>query len=95
MNWLGSPALQFALVVFGVAILGVGGYGYYRGRLSRSELAFVLVGAVAWIAYAIEGAVAFLSIPQFVSDFLAAITGFAFVGLFLYWAYSRENDTSD
>lgn len=95
MNWLGSPALQFALVVFGAAIAGLGGYEYYRGRVSRSELVLALAGVAAWVAYAIEGAVAFLSIPQFVSDFLAPVMGLAFIGLFLYWAYGQESDPSE
>lgn len=92
MEWLGSPGLHFVLVVFGVAMLGVGGYAYYRGRLSRPELAFVLMGAVAWIAYAIEGAATFLSLPQFVASLLAGVAGLSFVGLFLYWAYNREGN---
>ncbi len=54
MEWFGNPELHFALVVLGVAMIGLGGYAYYHGRLSRAGLAFVLLGAVAWIAYAIE-----------------------------------------
>jgi len=95
MDWLGSPELHFVLVVFGAVIAGLGGYGYYRGRVSGSELTLALAGVAAWITYTIEGAVAFLSIPQFASDFVATVMGFAFIGLFLYWAYNQENDPSD
>lgn len=95
MEWLGNPELHFVLVVLGMAIIGLGGYAYYHGRLSRSELAFVLLGAVAWIAYAIEGAAAFLSLTRAVSSLLAGVAGLSFVGLFLYWAYSREGEASE
>ena len=89
MDWLGSSELQFILVIFGVMTIGIGSYSYYHGRLSRSELVFILVGSVAWIAYAIEGTAAFLSVPQFVSGLLATVAGISFIGLFLFWAYSQ------
>jgi len=76
-----------------VVMIDLGGYGYYRGRLSRSGLAFILVSAVAWVAYAIDGASTFLSVLQFVSSFLNG-----------HWdpvhrtavrAYSWESETND
>lgn len=94
MNWLGSTVIQFAAVVFGVVAVGLGGYGYYRDRISQSELVFMLVAATALFAYAIEGAATFLSLPSFVSSLLAGVAGLSFVGLFLYWAYSQAGEAS-
>ncbi|WP_254839351.1 hypothetical protein [Natronomonas marina] len=95
MSWLGSPQLQFVAVVFGVVVAGLGGYGYYADRLSRSELTFTMVGVAALLAYGIAGAATVLSLPRFVSDLLAGVAGLSFVGLFLYWAYSQETEASD
>jgi drug/metabolite transporter (DMT)-like permease len=81
--------------IFGVVVAALGGYSYYRSRISWSELTFLLVGAAAVFAYAIAGAGTFLSAPQFVSELLAGLAGLAFIGLFLYWAYSQADETSD
>ncbi|WP_121822072.1 hypothetical protein [Halostella salina] len=90
-----SPEVQSVAVVFGVVVTGLGGYGVVRGRVSRAEFAFMLVGAAALLAYGVSGAAAVLSLPQFVSDLLAGVSGLAFIGLFLYWAYNHQSETGD
>lgn len=92
MGWLGSTVIQLAAVVFGVVAVGLGGYGYYRSRISRSELVFMLVAAAAVFAYAIEDAATVLSRSSFVSSLLAGAAGLSFVGLFLYWADSQDGE---
>jgi len=94
MDWFESATLQFAAAVFGVIVAGVGGYSYYRGRISRSEITVILVGVAALLAYGITSATTVLSIPQFVSDLLTGLAGLSFIGLFLYWAYRQETETS-
>lgn len=94
MGWLGTPELQFVATAFGVVVAALGGYGYSRGRVSRSELTFILLGAAALLAYSIGGAATVLSLPQFVSNLLTGLAGLSFVALFLYWAY-RKAESSD
>ena len=78
------------MVVFGVAMVGLAGYSYYRGSFSQSEALFTLMAAVAWIAYTIEGASTFVSLPQSISGLLTGVIGVLFIGLFLYLAYNRQ-----
>ncbi|SDY85494.1 hypothetical protein [Halopenitus persicus] len=95
MDWLGSPELQFAASIFGLVVAGIGGYGYFSGRISRSGLSFILVGVAALLAYGITGTATVLSLPKFVSDLFAGLAGISFIGLFLYWAYRQEAETGD
>ena len=73
----------------------LGGYGYYRGRISRSELTFMLVGVAALLACGISGAATILTLPQFVSDLFTGLAGLSFIGLFLYWAYHQEAEANE
>jgi|GEM_PF-4558366 len=95
MDWLGSIQVQFVAVVFGVVAVGLGGYGYYRDRISRSDFTFMLVGAAALLAYGLEGTATALSLPSLISNLLAGIAGLSFIGLFLYWAYRHETGASE
>jgi hypothetical protein len=95
LSWVGSPEFHFVLVVFGFVMIVLGLRGYSRGTLSRSELLFVLVASVAWIAYSIADATAFLSLPNFISSLLTGFLSLLFILLFFYWGYMRRGGEGD
>ncbi|WP_247010730.1 hypothetical protein [Halorientalis litorea] len=90
MDWIGSAEFHVLMVVFGVLMIGLGVRSYLHSRLSASELGFVLVASVAWIAYAIADAAAFLSLPTAITSLLTGGLSLLFIALFLYWGYTQR-----
>lgn len=95
LSWIGSPEFHFVMVVFGIVMIVLGVRGYSRGTLSRSELLFVLVASVAWIAYSIADAAAFLSLPNLISSLLTGVLSLLFILLLFYWGYTRRGGEGD
>ncbi|WP_144906616.1 hypothetical protein [Halobellus captivus] len=95
LSWIGSPEFHFVMVVFGIVMVVLGIRGYSRETLSRSELLFVLVASVAWIAYSLADATAFLSLPNFISSLFTGVLSLLFISLFFYWGYMRRGGEGD
>jgi|GEM_PF-4180691 len=83
------------MVGFGVVVIVLGVRSYSRNTLSQSELMVVLLGAIAWIAYSIADAAAFLSVPDFISSLLSGSMSLLFISLFFYWGYTRRGGEGD
>lgn len=95
IDWFGSPEFHFLMVVFGVVMIGLGVRSYARGRLSQSGFTFVLAASVAWVAYSIADAAAFLSLPNDVSGLLTGGMSLLFISLFFYWGYMQRGGVDE
>jgi hypothetical protein len=95
LSWIGSPEFHFVMVVFGIVMIVLGIRGYSRGTLPLSKLLFVLVASVAWIAYSIADATAFLSLPNFFSNLFTGVLSLLFISLFFYWGHMRRGGEGD
>ncbi|ELY77207.1 hypothetical protein C486_17220 [Natrinema gari JCM 14663] len=90
LSWIESPEFHFVMVAFGIVMIVLGIRGYSRETLPRSKLLFVLVASVAWIAYSIADATAFLSLSNFISSLFTGVLSLLFISLFFYWGYTRQ-----
>lgn len=95
LSWVRSPEFHSVMVVLGIVMIVLGMRGYSRETLSRSELLFVLIASVAWIAYSVADATAFLSLPDFISSLFTGVLSLLFISLFFYWGYTRRGGEGD